>query len=133
MQNDHNQAPQPKRKLPIVRDWHRPRDPLCAQNNDLDADCTCTRQRNRKPYRVVRVHDATERTGGMRFNPKLVLSIWPNGVIKIREHGCRQEYTLTAGSIFQRARYAEAMQKINEKARNKKGKAKARAGRKQRR
>ena len=133
MKSNHDQAPLPKRELPIVRDWHRPRDPRCAQNNDLEADCTCTRQRTRKPYRVVRVHDATERTGGMRYNPKLVLSIWPNGVIKIREHGCRQEYTLTAGSIFLRARYAEAMRKISEKTRTKKAKPKARPQRVQRR
>ena len=99
--------------MPAVHDWHRPRDPNCAQNHDPEhADCTCPRpptQRKKKPYRTIRVDEgASTRLGGPKVRPRLVLRVWPNGVIGVREHGRRAEYFTTAGSLYYRLMVAEA-------------------------
>ena len=106
-----------------VRAWHRPHNSLCPHNADPAIACTCARECRRKPFRVVRVEDHSAPVGTRRHHPKLVLSIWPNGVIKIREHGRRREYALTASSLFVRARWAEAMQIFREQS-GKRSKAK---------
>lgn len=57
--------------------------------------------RIRKPFRVVRVVTPPQYvTHGV--DPRLVLEIWPNGTIYIREHGRRVRREITAANVYVR-------------------------------
>lgn len=55
--------------------------------------------RERKPFRTVRVHDPHVQPG---IDARLILEIYPNGVIYLREHGRRLRREITAGNIYLR-------------------------------
>lgn len=69
-----------KKEPAKLRSWHRPSNDECAQNQNVDLDCSC--KKNRKPYRVVRVHAKDVNHG---VNPDISIEIFPDGVLKLRE------------------------------------------------
>lgn len=71
-----------------VKEWHNPRNDECPHNQELASDCTCKRIVNRKPYRKVRVYDEKVPHG---YRPNIVVEVWPNGLIRLREMGRRDK------------------------------------------
>lgn len=60
--------------------------------------------RQRKPFRIVRVFDPHAPPG---VDPRLILEIWPNGTIYLREHGRRVRRETHAAKIYVRCIMAE--------------------------
>lgn len=60
---------------------------------------TTSKPRNRKPFKVVRVTDPHAPHG---VDSRLVLEIYPNGLIYLREHGRRVRREITAAGIYVR-------------------------------
>lgn len=92
---------------PIIHDWHDPRNELCGQNQHLDANCTCKRKVNRKPYRVVRVSDPT--AANYQRDGRIVVEVHPNGLLVFRERNRRKTYSTTVGKIYSNLLWHEAM------------------------
>jgi len=57
------------------------------------------KERVRKPYRVVRVHDPEAPHG---VDARMILEIYPNGAVAIREHGRRMRRYITVANIYVR-------------------------------
>jgi hypothetical protein len=70
-----------------VRDWHNPHNDKCPHNRSIECDCACKREVKRKGYTVRRVHDDNVPHG---YKSDIVVEIWPNGVLKLRERGRKQ-------------------------------------------
>lgn len=107
-----------------VKDWHSPRNEECAHNGNIDADCSCKRPaRQRKPYRVCRVHDDNVPHG---CRAEIVLEVHPNGRLIFREAGRRKSnaFATSVGEIYSRltlqhARQVALAKKAARKARRK--------------
>lgn len=84
-------------KVGSVKEWHNPRNEDCRHNTDVTQDCNCKRPIVRKPYRTVRV---TDNGVGHNVNPYLVVEIYYNGTITIREKGRRRKYSGTISDIY---------------------------------
>ena len=110
---------------PIIHAWHSPQNSLCAQNADIDAACTCKRVVERKPYRVVRIH---ERNPPHRVSDKLVVKLWPDGRMEIREHGRRFSVTVQISYVYDRAKWRQAMLEAAAYHKAKAGKKKGKQG-----
>jgi len=80
-----------------VKDWHDPHDETCPQNINFALDCACKRPRKKKPFRAVRVHDEGV---GRRVNPNIVLEIYHNGAVALRELRRKKRYWTTAADIY---------------------------------
>lgn len=92
-----------------VRNWHRPANPDCPHNSDIKSDCNCKRIVNRKPFRVVRVHDDNV---PYRVNPNLILEIYPHGRIAIREQRRSRRYWTSTADIYAWRVRIEALQAL---------------------
>jgi len=109
-----------------VRQWHRPNNADCPQNIKMEWDCDCKRPpRNRKPYRVCRVHDSDVPHG---TKADIILEIHPNGRLIFREKARprRFSYATTVGKIYTRLLWNEAMTKAAAKAKARKDRKLAR-------
>lgn len=105
---------------PVIHDWHSPRNEACPQNQDSARDCACTqpaRQRARKPYRTLRVHDSDV---PHNVRPDIIMEVHPNGRLIFREKGRprRCSYSTTVGKIYSRMVLAEALAKASARARD---------------
>jgi len=108
-----------------VRNAHNPRNEDCPHNLDATEDCNCKRIVNRKPYRVIRVHDENVPRG---YRNDIIVEVWPNGLIKLRERGRRAKsaHGIMAGDLYSMLlrRHALAIVAAKRKARAEKRKAK---------
>lgn len=68
---------------------------------------TNKKARTRKPFRSVRVFDPHAPHG---VDPRLILEIWPNGTIYLREHGRRVRRETHAAKIYVRCIVSEIAQ-----------------------
>lgn len=91
--------------LGVIKAWHDPRNYSCANNEDIYKNCTCKRVVNRKPYRVVRVHDGKAPAG---VKADIVVEVHPNGRLVFREAKRRRGYETTAGAVYYRIMAQEA-------------------------
>jgi hypothetical protein len=81
-----------------VKDCHSPRNEDCAHNVNCRRDCTCKRERKRKPYKRVLVHDEGV---GHNVRSDIVLEIWPqNGVLVLREKRRRKRFSTTTADVY---------------------------------
>jgi hypothetical protein len=112
-------------RLPEIKDWHRPANEECGQNQDSSLDCTCKKIRKRKPYRVVRVHCKDVDRG---VNPRLVMEIWPDGRFLLREEKRKVRFETTVGRIYHNLVWRAAMVAVNEKKNKRAALRKARKG-----
>lgn len=113
--------------MPVIKDWHQPNNEACPQNKNINRDCECARpKRNRKPYRVCRVHCLEDIPH--RVKPDIIMEVHPGGRLILREKGrpMRFSYGTTIGKIYGRLVMNEALAKARAKA------AKRAAGRKAR-
>lgn len=98
------------------KDHHDPHND-CPHNHDAEQPCTCKRVLNRKPYRVCKVRDASAPHG---IRPQLILSVYPNGMLEIREHGRRMKVQTTLADVYARALMHQARAEMNAKRKAKK-------------
>jgi|SRR5215471_3517153 len=82
-----------------VKNAHNPRNEDCPHNLNATLDCNCKRIVNRKPYRVIRVHDSNVPRG---YRHDIIVEVWPNGLIKLRERGRREKsaHGIMAGDLY---------------------------------
>lgn len=76
-----------------------------------------SKQRNRKPYRTIRVTDHSAPHG---VDPRLIFEVYPNGVIYVREHGRRVRRETTAASLYVKLIMRDVFNARMEKSRRKK-------------
>lgn len=112
----------------VIHDWHQPRNNACAQNHDVARDCECVKPKkikNRKPYRVCRVHDREVPHGA---KADIILEVHPNGRLILREKGRprRFSYATTIGKIYTRLLMNEALAKAAAKAKERRERKAAR-------
>ena len=69
-----------------------------------------------KEYRVIKVTDYSVPHG---VKPELVVKVWKNGMIEIRERCRRVEYSATVGSVYVGALKREVMEKKKQRKRGK--------------
>ena len=100
-------------------DHHQPRNEECPHNLDPSLACNCKLMRNRKPYKVCKVHDAHAKG---RLSPDIILEIHPNGVLVFREKGRRTSFETTAGAVFAGLVWKDAMSKAQAKKQSRKRK-----------
>lgn len=112
-------------RLPEIREWHRPKNEDCHQNQDSSLDCNCKRIRKRKPYRVFRVFCKDVDRG---VNPKLVMEVWSDGRFVMREANRRIRFETTAGRIYHNLVWRAAMVAIQEKKKQRAEGRKSRRG-----
>lgn len=97
--------------LANYKDWHNPHNEDCPQNWEYSKagslDCTCKRKVNRKPFKVIRVHD--ESVGGHKVPKDIVLEVHPGGLIRLRAKRGKTSFDTTAATIYARLLWAEAM------------------------
>lgn len=107
-----------------VKECHQPNNERCPHNADPLFDCTCKSGKVvvRKPYREFRVSDASVRMHKISGN--IVVQIYDNGLMVMREKGKRTRYETTIGAVYTNRVWSEAMKK----AREAKAKRKARKG-----
>ena len=101
--------------LATYTDAHSPKNEGCPHNQNPEQACTCKRQKIRKPYRQIRVHD---RNVGHGIRPQLVVAVWPDGRIEIREHKRRLSISVTAGTIYERALIQQALAERRQRRKN---------------
>jgi hypothetical protein len=106
-----------------IKDWHKPSNDDCPQNFSLEADCTCKRPVNRKPYRVVRVVDQGV---AHNVNPKIVIEVWPNGTLTFREAKRRRKYHASTADIYSMLVRRQAIRELAERKQARKLARKAR-------
>jgi hypothetical protein len=104
-----------------VKECHRPGNDLCPHNADPKFDCTCKSGKVvvRKPYREIRVQDATVKMH--RISGNIVCRIFDNGLLVMREKGKRRTYETTIGAVYTGRVWSEAMAKAREKKAKRKG------------
>lgn len=110
-----------------VKDWHSPHNEDCHHNFDINADCTCKRPRKKKPFRSVRVHDENV---GRRVNPNIILEIYPNGAIALREQRRKMRYWTTAADIYSWRIWQEGLKAVAAQRAKRKANRLARKGKK---
>jgi len=99
-------------------DHHQPRNEGCPHNADPEQVCTCpAKPRNRKNYRVCRVHDSH---APRSISPEIVLEVHPGGTLVFREKGKRTSYETTAGHVFAGLVWKAAMAKAQAKKKGRK-------------
>lgn len=107
-------------------DWHKPRNEACPHNTDVEACCTCKRTRTRKPFRTLRLHDAT---ASHNVRKRFVVEVHcSNGLLVIREAGRTRKsaITVTIARIYERALLRAALVKRAQRAKDKRERKAAR-------
>jgi hypothetical protein len=104
-----------------VKECHKPSNDRCPHNTDPKFDCTCKSGRvvERKPYREIRVQDASVKMHSISGN--IVCRIFDNGLLVMREKGKRRTYETTIGAVYTGRVWSEAMAKAREKKAKRKG------------
>lgn len=117
-----------KYTLGHVRDWHDPHNDECAHNRSVECDCQCKRVVNRKGYTVRRVHDETVPHG---YKPDIVVAVYPNGVLKLRELGRKESSAVSfqLGDLYATGVRRRALNELATKRKNAREKRKQKKGR----
>lgn len=100
------------------KEHHDPHNVECRHNFLADNPCSCKRKLNRKPFRVVKVHD---NSAGQGCRKQFVVEVHPGGSLVIREHGRTRKSSVevTIASVYERALMLRARAIIANKAREK--------------
>lgn len=105
---------------PIIRDWHKPSNMACAQNHDVDANCTCKlaipkgNGKKHKPRVIFRVTDNSVMRG---IKSDLVVELHDDGKMIVRESKRHATYETSVGQVYNRLVKNHALQVAAERAR----------------
>jgi hypothetical protein len=94
------------------KEHHDPRNDDCPHNEDPERSCECKKPRNRKPYRRIAVCDRDVNHG---VRPDLIVEIYPNARVVIREKGRRHRIETTVGTIYENCLKRDALIAIAKK------------------
>jgi hypothetical protein len=89
-----------------VKPWHQPHNEECLNNQDVYKNCTCKRVRQAKGYKVVRVNQRNLPSHSMKN--QIVLEIWPDGQLRLREAKRKTYYETTAADVYYQLMLAKA-------------------------
>lgn len=111
-------------ELGTLRSWHHPHNDDCQHNHDIGKDCNCKKQR--KPYRVIRVH---AKGVNHNVNPEIIVEVHPQGghlVLREARRSRKSAVTFTIAQLYSQGVRARALQAIAERQRAKRERSKVR-------
>lgn len=111
---------------PVIHDWHRPGNTECAQNKDINADCSCKLAipKGKKKHKARIIFRVTDRNVDHRIRPDIWVEIHDNGKMIFRENKRRATYETSVGREYCRLVKQHAFQVAGAKARERSAKRK---------